>query len=176
MNGISLGFVVGLMVAAVIVVCIYKYANKDGKVKTEYDERQKAIRGNAYRYAFYTEIFTQTLILWLLMSKIELPVENYALLFIGIIAGCTVLAGYCIWKDAYWGLNNNHRRYNIIIIVGIILNIFPVAMQAMSGTLIENGKIGMPMLNITVLVMMAVVYIEILIKRAVSKKAEAEEE
>lgn len=176
METVSFAFVTGLMVAAILIVCILKYANKDGRVKTEYDERQTAVRGKAYRYAFYAEIFAQVVIMWILMTGMELPIEDYALLFIGVILGCMVLCAYCIWHDVYWGMNNDHRRFYIIFIVATILNAFPVVAGALRGTLIENGKIGMPLLNIAVLVMMAAVFIELFIKSMMDKKAEKTED
>ncbi len=176
METAGIAFATGLMIAAVIVVCILKYANRDGKVRTEYDERQKAVRGKAYRYAFYTEIISQVVIMWILMMGIELPVEEYALIFIGVILGCIVLCAYCIWHDVYWGMNNDHRRFYIIFVVATILNAFPVVAGALRGTLIENGKIGMPLLNIAVLVMMAAVFIELFIKSMMDKKAEKTED
>ena len=174
MNATSLGFVVGLMIAAVLIVFIFNYANKDGKVRTEYDERQKSVRGKAYKYAFFAEIFAQALLMMTLMSGIELPIENYALVFIAIIIGCMVLATYCIWNDVYWGLNNDHRRYQIVFAVALVFNILPVFFNALGGTLIENGKIGMPLLNIVVIIMMIVVYVELLIKKVIDKKTAEE--
>ena len=174
MNATSLGFVIGLMIAAVLLVFIFKFANKDGKVKTEYDERQKAVRGKAYRYAFYTEIFAQVVLMCLFMSEIELPIHNYVLVFIGIILGCMVLATYCIWNDVYWGLNNDHRRYHIVLAVALVINILPLYFNAISGNLMENGKLGMPALNGVVIIMLIIVYIELLIKK-IRDKDTAEE-
>lgn len=175
MNGMAMGFVVGLMIAAIALVFIFKYANKDGKIKTEYDERQKAVRGKAYQYAFYAEVFAQAVLMIMLMSGIELPVENYALVFIAVIFGCTVLAVYCIWNDVYWGLNNNHKRYHMVFMIAILLNLLPVLGPVFAGSLFVNGKIGLPMLNIVVLVMMFIVYIELLVKKIKDKSDSREE-
>ena len=172
----SVGFAIGIMVGLVIVVLLFKYANKDGKIMTEYDERQKTVRGKAYRYAFYAELFAQAMIMCVFMSGMDLPVENYALVFIAVIAGCLVLATYCIWNDVYWGLNNDRKRYHIIFIIAIILNILPIVGAVKGGTLVENGKIGMPMLNIVVLVMIAYVYLLLLVKKIFGGRADGEEE
>ncbi|MBR5765329.1 MAG: hypothetical protein IKX95_00970 [Lachnospiraceae bacterium] len=174
MNPVALGFVTGLMIAVILLVFIFKYVNKDHKLKTEYDERQKAVRGKAYKYAFYTELAAQAVVMWLLMAEIELPIENYALLFTAMMVGCTVLAVYCVWNDVYWGLNSNRKRYNGILIAAVILNALPVVANAMAGTLTENGKIGMPLLNIVVLVMMAIIFVEFLIKKGWDEKADEE--
>lgn len=170
----SIGFVAGTMIGVILVVLLFKFANKDGKIKTEYDERQNAVRGKAYKYALYTEVAAQAVVMWLMMTNIELPIEDYGLVFIAIIIGLTVLAAYCIWKDVYWGLNNNRKRYHIILLVAVILNFFPVVMNIKMGTLMENGKIGMSLFNIVVLAMMAVVHIELVIKAIVDKKADEE--
>ncbi|MBO4266673.1 MAG: hypothetical protein J5910_05725 [Lachnospiraceae bacterium] len=170
MNVAAFGFAIGLMIAAVVIVILFKFANKDGKVRTEYDERQKGVRGKAYRYAFYTEVFAQAVLMFLYMGGVELPLENYVLQFIAVISGCTVLAVYCIWNDVYWGLNNDHRKYHIIFIVAILLNMLPVIGAIRGGNWGENGKLGLPFLNVVVLVLMAIVYAELFIKNIMDKK------
>ena len=176
MNGRSAGLAAGLMVGLVAAVFLIKLANKDGRFRTEYDERQTTIRGKAYRYAFYTEILAQAVIMCLLMGGTQLFVEAYGLVFIGIVLGCLVLAGYCIWKDVYWGLNNNKKRYHVIFIASIALNVLPVVMSAKEGSLFnEEGRIGTPVLNICALVMIGFIYAELLIKGIMDKNAEDKE-
>ena len=104
--GVAAGIVVGLIVA----IALFAIANNNRKIKTEYDERQQKVRGDAYRYAFYTVIICEVILFILAFGEISLPVPAYVLHFAGMIAGVLVLSGYCIWKDAYWGLNNNRRR------------------------------------------------------------------
>ncbi len=174
--GISAALLLGLIVGLVIAAVLLKVANTNHRMKTEYDERQQLIRGKGYMYAFYTVVFYQVLMIILAAGEIELPLERYAQECVGLILGCIVLCAYCIWNDVYWGLNNNKKTYCIIFVLGIILNLFPIVGQAMNGTLIENGKIGMPILNILVLIMMAVVGIELLIKKAVDGRNTEQED
>ena len=54
MNARSAGLAIGLFVGLIICVVIFKYWNKDGKIKTQYDEMQELVRGRAYKYAFWT--------------------------------------------------------------------------------------------------------------------------
>ena len=63
MNGKGAGFVIGLIVGIILVMVLIKMANKDRRIKTEYDERQEKIRGKAYKYAFYTMIYYQVIFL-----------------------------------------------------------------------------------------------------------------
>lgn len=174
MNATAFGFVTGLMIAAVVIVVLFKYANKDGRVRTEYDERQKGVRGKAYRYAFYTEVFAQVVLMFMYMSGIELPIEDYVLQFIAIMTGCIVLAVYCIWNDVYWGMNNDHRKYHIIFVVAILLNALPIVGAIRGGNWGENGKLGMPLLNAIVLIMMGIIYAELFIKYMMKKDADEE--
>lgn len=146
------------MIAAVLLVFIFKFANKDHSVKTHYDERQKAVRGKAYRLAFYTAVFYNAALMCFFMSGIETPLENYVLVFIGVVLACTVLAVYCIWNDVYWGLNNDHRRYHVIFAVALVLNILPVYMNARGGSIMDEGRLGIPMLNVVVIAMVIIIY------------------
>ena len=175
MNGMVFGFAFGLMIAAVVCVLIFKFANKDGKVKSEYDERQKTVRGKAYMISFYAEVFAQTALMMFFMSGIELPVENYVLVFAAIILGCTVLAVYCIWNDVYWGLNNDHKKYHIVFVIALIINAFPLIGAYRGGSLKMGGKYGLPMLNLIVIAMMAVVYATLLIKKVKDKETAGED-
>ena len=103
--GMAVGILVGLIIAVVLIII----ANKNRKFKTEYDERQLKVRGDAYRYAFYTVVIWEAILLILAFGEFSFPISAYVLHYAGILAGILVLSGYCIWMDAYWGLNNNRR-------------------------------------------------------------------
>ena len=170
-EGRSLGFIFGIVLGVILVIVIFKLANTNKKVVTEYDERQKAIRGRAYMYAFYTTLIVQVVMMWLAMSGIEIPVVPYIREFISVFAGLLVLCCYCIWKDVYWGLNNNRIRYIFVFGLFTVFNIFYLVWLVRDGYLMEDGKIGLPMLNIMVLFMMLVLAVEMLIKKLIGDKA-----
>ena len=173
--GRASGMTVGLIVGLILAVILLKFGNTNRKFKTEYDERQREVRGMAYTYGFYATVIYEVAMFLLSVAEIELPVENYILHFGAIAVGCTVLCVYSIWKGAYWGLNNDHRRYKAIIAVCIVLNMLPLIGLLRGESLMENGKIGMPMLNIMVLIMLAAAGVTYLIRQAVDRK-ETEEE
>ncbi len=166
-TGVATGIIVGLIIAFILL----KIANTNHRMKTEYDERQQFIRGKGYMYAFFTLIGFEVIKMILAISEAELPIEPYALDCAGIILACTVLGTYCIWNDVYWGLNNNRKTYYIIFAACILFNIIPIAGQAASGTLIEDGKIGLPILNIMVLIMVVVLGIELIIKKLIGDRS-----
>ena len=159
--GLAVGIAVGLIIAALLV----KYANKDHAVKSKYDERQEAVRGKAYRYAFYSIIIYEAVMLVLEIGQIKLPLPSYVMHFTGIIVGCLVLACYSIWKDVYWGLNNNRKRYAIIFLVCAALNAIPVVFTILGKTAFDAAW-----LNALVLIMLAIVGIELLIKEGIDRR------
>jgi len=171
----SFGVVIGLIVGLIIAVICFKYANTNHKAKTEYDERQKVIRGQAYMYGFYTVLVFECLMLVISIGRLPLPVDEYILHFMGIILGCTVLAVYSIWHDVYWGLNNNRRRYSIVFIICAAINAIPVIASLRTGTLIVNSKPSSAFINLLVLIMLLILAIELLIKQIADKKEEGED-
>ena len=167
----SFGVAVGILVGIIIVVIGLKLTNKNHKVKTEYDERQLLVRGNAYRYAFYTVVIWEAVLMVLAIGDLPLPVPDIALHFAGIIAGVLVLSTVCIWKDAYWGLNNNRRRYGVILLIAGLFNAIPVI-----GNLSGRGSSDFPYVNLLCCVMLVVVGAELLLKQLADKRAENAEE
>ena len=107
----------------------------------------------------------EALMLVLEIGQIALPLPSYILHFAGIIVGCIVLAGYCIWKDVYWGLNNNRKRYAVIFLICAALNAIPVVPMITGKTSLDSGW-----LNVIVLIMMAVIGIELIIKEIMDRR------
>ena len=172
---VSVGVAIGLMVGLVISVILIKAANKDHKIKTQYDERQELIKGKGYKYSFYTMLFIEVVLMLLDMSEISLPFENYLLHICTVLLGCLVLCIHSIWNGVYWGLNNNHKRYTIIIAVAVILNIIPVAAAIAHDSFSGHGIDSIPIINLIVLVWMAIIGIVALVKKIVDSKACEEE-
>ncbi len=166
----SSAVVFGIIIGLIICVVIFKLANTDKRVMTKYDERQEAIRGKAYTYAFYTGIILEAINMSLEVGKIKLPLADYLVDFFIIMASMTVLGVYCVWKGAYWGLNNNRKSYIRVLIAAVILNIIPVISVIVKGNLALEGSDSLPMLNIMVLIMLAIVAVAALIKKSLDSR------
>ena len=165
--GVAVGIVIGLIVAIALILI----ANNNRKFKTEYDERQLKVRGDAYRYAFYTVMIWEVILFVLAIGEFTLPLPDYVLHFAGLMVGIMVLSGYCIWRDAYWGLNNNRKRYGIILVVAGLLNAIPLF-----GVLKNSEDEPFPYVNLLVCVMLLVVGVELLVKHLLDKRAEDAED
>ena len=162
---------IGILVGLILAVALILIANNNRKVRTEYDERQLRVRGDAYRYAFYSVIICEVILLILEIGEVTLPVPYYALHFGGILIGTLVLSAYCIWKGAYWGLNNNRRRYGIILVVAGLLNAI-----TLWGALSHRITLDFPYVNLLTCIMLLVVGAELLLKHVLDRRAGREEE
>ena len=167
----SAGMAVGIVVGLILAVALVLIANNNRKVRTEYDERQLRVRGDAYRYAFYTVVIWEAVLLVLAVGEFNLPVPAYVLHFAGVIAGLAVLTSFCIWKDAYWGLNNNRRRYGIILVAAGLLNAIPIF-----GSMAGRESSDFPYVNTLVCVMLLAIGVELLLKQLQEKREERDGE
>ena len=164
----SAGLAFGIMIGLILAIALILISNNNRKVRTEYDERQLRVRGDAYRYAFYSVIICEVILLILAFGEVTLPVPDYVLHFGGILIGYLVLSTYCIWKDAYWGLNNNRRRYGIILVVAGLLNAVPLF-----GALSRRSTLDFPFVNLLTCIMLLVVGVELLLKHFLDRRADS---
>ncbi|MBO6002945.1 MAG: hypothetical protein J6P53_05560 [Mailhella sp.] len=152
---------------------IFKRANKDHKAKTQYDERQNAIRGRGYMIGFWTVLGFLTVLYILETTGITLPVAPFSLGFIGVILGATVMAVYNIWNGAYWGMNNNQKQYAIIYGVFLLFNLIPIIGIWKSEGFLSVIQ-GSSLVNIGVEVMLLALGAAFLFRHLKDKNDEAE--
>ena len=161
----SLGFATGILIGVILAIILCIFANKNHMAKTQYDERQKEVRGKGYQYGFYTIAIFEILMMIFDMSEIQFPFDHYILHFAGVVLGGLVLSGYCIWNDAYWGLNNNRKRFGLMFLVLAALNAIPVV-----GSLTHGTFSTVPFINLMVLIMMLILGTELLVKNTLEKR------
>ena len=72
----SAGLAIGILIGLVVAVALILISNNNRKVRTEYDERQLRVRGDAYRYAFYSVIICEVILLILEFGEVALPITD----------------------------------------------------------------------------------------------------
>lgn len=169
--GVVTGLIIGLAVAAILM----RFTKKDKKEKFTYDERQKAARGEAYKYAFYVLIIYNAVYALLDMALEKPWAESLTGQFIGICLAVLVHIIYSIWHECYFSMNEEPKR--VLLFFGIIaaVNAVIAVMQALEGELVENGMLTNQCANLIVAVMFGAVLIALALKWQ-QKKNEAEEE
>ena len=160
MIGVAVGIAVGLLIVAFVL----RFINRNKAMATEYDEMQKQIRGVGYRYAFFTVMIFEAF-LCILTLGMELPAEPYVIHFAAIFIGVTVQAAYCIWNDAYVGLNTNLGRYIVIMTIVSLFNLGVAFMSWRQGELVIGGKLQAQSINLLCGLMFAVLGVVGLIKK-----------
>lgn len=158
-----LGFICGLVAVVVVFRFLARKLQMDDASKTKYDERQLIERGKGYRYAFFSYvIFNVFFFVFSIGSEIQLPTE--VILISGILVACAVHVIYCIFHEAYWGLNNNIKNYIRLLIVAWVLNLAIGLINGYrSGWRTQDGM-GEYFYNFVVAIFLAVVLIAMLIK------------
>lgn len=173
--GVACGVLAGLLVAIGLVWIMGKKTNTNGKAKTEYDERQNIIRGNGYKYGFFGAIvwFFIMMIMDLFDAESILPMGIIA--FTGIVVAALVNCAYCIWNDAYWGLNNNRARYIWFLGVITVINVIFPLKTIMHHEMIVNGQLDSSFINLECSVFLLVV-MAILGAKALKDKNQPDED
>lgn len=175
MNGYLLaGITTGIIVALVVCWAGLRFTKKNKKEKFTYDERQKAARGEGYKYAFFTLIIYNAAYGILDMAGVQWA-ETMTGLMIGVCLAILVHVTYSIWNECYFSMNEEPKR--VLIFFGIIsvVNAIIAVKQGLAGELIENGMLTNGCANLVVAIMFGVVMI-VLAAKWMAKRNETEED
>lgn len=167
-----IGFCVGFIIVAIVINLIKSMKKKknNGVVSTEYDERQKAIRGVAYQYAFFS-----LLAYFLGNGFVCMFTDNWAstleMNFIGVCISLIVFTGYAICKDAYVSFQSKLSYYTVIFFIVGLINIAIFIMNVITDGLSDSQY---PFINlecgVTFVVITIIAVAKIMYEKQVSKK------
>lgn len=161
---------IGVMCGLIIVVVGFRLLMKkfklstDGAAKTKYDERQMIERGKGYRCAFFAYIIYNCIFLILDFGFDIQFASTGMIMILGILVAAATHVIYCIFHEAYWGLNNNVKNYLVILIVAAALNFVIGIGNYVSGEMFENDTVSYSVINLIVAVFVIVILVAMLIK------------
>ena len=127
--GLLVGLIFGLLVAAVAV----RFCRGRGNWRSKYDERQKVAIGKAYRDGFWAMLASVAVVF--VMYELGIFANHVDIMM--VIAGFIGLEVYivgCIMRDAYIGLNDNAKRWTIVLAAAAVLNGLVVAVNIVNHT------------------------------------------
>lgn len=138
MDSYVAGVLVGIGSAAVVIAVMAAVRKKQGRPKPEYDERQMAARGVAYRWAFLTlmlslAVNTGVEAIWGPWAKPG--VSAWMLIFLSI--GVFIVA--CVRKDAYFAVAQNPKASLWLFGAVVVLQIPNIIITLRSGGFVEDG-------------------------------------
>lgn len=176
MNGRVIGVITGIIVAIVIVLICSRFLNKDKSIKTKYDERQEIVRGKSYRIGFYAMSLALLLLLILESAEVVLPVSKMVLYFSVFFVGGAALCVHSILNEAYFGTNNKEKKWILYFIFFGIINLIVAVMAFIDGTMIVDGTIESPFINLECVLLLIVAFIALAMKKLVDGKEINDEE
>lgn len=168
----AIGILTGFAVGVILSLFILRSLTKNHRLRTEYDEMQKRVRGDAYMYGFYAIVFFEAL-LGIAELFLTIPAEPLVLHFMAILIGVTVQAGYSIWHDAYVGLNTQKNRFLIAMVLIGGINFLVSVMAWIDGRMVKDGILQTPFVNFMVFVVFLILGCIALIKNASDSGEEA---
>ncbi len=164
-----LGFGVGIVI---VILAITKLFNRDGALRTKYDERQALARGKAYMYATYSMMFCCILLMIMDMNNGIISRLGYMCYFIPVVIGIIAQVSYSIFSDAYIGQNTNMTKYIIFMAIVSVLNISFGCMALINGKMLENGKLTGSFANLCVGILFIIVAAELILKKIIDGREE----
>lgn len=169
--GYVLGVMCGVLICVIICMFIFKWTHKDKAFKCKFDERQELAIGRGAKYALYT-LMSYNVLYAVIDEGIEQKfISNSLALITGLIIAAAVYVGYCIWKEAYFALNENPKRVMIAFAMIAIVNFMSFAMNTTHGNLVKDGVIQLTASNLLCGILFALIFIELILK-SISKKRE----
>lgn len=128
-----IGMLVGLIIGLLVAVLAVRFCRGKGNWKSKYDERQKIAMGKAYRDGFWAMLAAVAVAL--IMYEFG-AMEKYMdiMIVIAVFIGLEVYVVGCIMRDAYIGLNDNARRWTIVLAAIAVLNGIVVAVNIVNHT------------------------------------------
>ena len=146
------------------------------KSKEEYDERQLAVRGRGYRYAYFTVMILSILYVFT-KDTISLPVSNELISVIILFISGIVLNTYIIFNDAYGSYkNNNYKKHFITYIFIFLLNGGYLIRSIVDHTLFKDGVLQFREgINLIVAISFIVLILNLVVKLVIDRYKKEEE-
>ena len=161
------GFIVGILIVAIVCGIAARIARKKGVGSGRYDERQQVARGKAFTWAYATLLIY--LALWMIPRSLDIPffMESMSV-WLGALLSIAVFVGYAIFHDAYFKASESPRAWiGIICVVGLANLVIGVIHLFQGETLADRLYDNM---NLFVGALFAVVLGCIVAKRAMDRR------
>jgi len=145
-----LGFICGLLVVAAAGIIIRMICKKKlGIGGNEYDERQKAIQGTGYKYAYLTMLGV-VIIGGVIESLLGFAwCSLFTLALIALWISICVFITYCVIKDAYFSLRSRRKPLMIIMMAAGIINLaIGLRNCIFEGGIFPNGQLELNFSNL----------------------------
>ena len=165
-----------IMIGLFIVGVFEVLAFNSKKSKEEYDERQLAVRGRGYAYAYFTVMILSPLHIFT-KDTLSLPVSNDLISVIILFISGIVLNTYIVFNDAYGSYKkNNYKKHFITYIIIFLLNAYYLTRSVSDHTLFKDGVLQFREgINLIVAVAFIILTLNLVIKLIIDRCKKDEE-
>lgn len=160
------GLFAGIIFGCFFVVILLFVTKNNNKISPEYDERQEMIRGKGYYIGFWVTIIYFVALAFSDFVGIRIPAENSVIILAGILVGIFSMAIYCVWKDAYFAMNENRKSLYIVFLIVGFVNVALGIFNLHFGVAIVNGILTFRGINLICGSFLALFGVVLLIKNA----------
>ncbi len=120
-----------------VVVVIFYEKIKQNKISNKYDEMQLRIRGKSAWYGFYSSVFYLA-VCYFAEKIFDIHVLTASdAVFLGIMISGSVIVGYSILHDSYYGLNWKNSRNVIFLIIIAAVDVFLI--YSLAGLIMDGA-------------------------------------
>ncbi len=159
----ALGLIVGLILAGVILTVMSKMRNKDGKLRMEFDERQKADRNASFAAGFAVLVVMDVMMAALRQTGVQLPFDHLVEAIICCLVAATVSVILCIHREAWLSLREKPRQIVLALLLCILCNALLAWINW--SEMWTDGILNFRSTNLFVTVFMVVILLAFSIKR-----------
>lgn len=145
------GFLCGIIVVVLFVIIRALLQKHKGGAccPQQYDERQQAIQGRGYKYAYSTLLGVTILggVLEVLTDAHYFTLFTFAITALWI--SLSIFMSYCVLKDAYFSLKSRRKPLIVFFLLAAIINLAFAANGIFSnGGLISNHQLNFYYVNL----------------------------
>lgn len=166
----EISVVCGMLIGFFLVAIFVTLAVKGDDKKAKFDERQELVRGRGFKYSFVGVIGYNGVVYALDLLGINLHMRPAISSLICVLVGATIYAGYCIWNDGYFALNQRRGIILMLIGVGGILNLAFGIAAIVNGTIWINDQLSIRSMNLFCGIMCIVIWSIMLAKYLKDRK------
>lgn len=140
-NYLLISMACGVLIGILLIILVIELSKKNAEVKMKYDERQILVQGKSFKYSFFTMIIYFVLLVFIKAAKLELPIDDGLLIFLGVALGVCVMVTISIMNDAYFKMNENANVLIGFFIALSVLNLAVGIIHIVSGDVLRDGKL-----------------------------------
>ena len=175
MSAYMLGVIIGISVGVILAIFFLWWTKKDGRMRCKWDERQLLIRGNGYKYSFFTVIILLYLYTMIGSEIKGFPMDSQAACILIILVGAVINIVYCIWNGAYFSLNENRKRVLMVFALLGAVNLLIGIRHLVRGDAFTDGVLNGLNANLFCGILFVIIFVTLFLRMLIPEKDYDEE-